>query len=154
MDKNSKIKESPLFWPAKLKGSTLLVLDETLIPQKLSYIKVKTKSQAIKVIKQMKTRAFGQFLVVLNTFLLVLNTNKKASAKVLLEKIKTTAKNLNNSRPTFPFSEVTSVIIGWAEPLWGSGSSTMHNSTKRYLNKRGSNRSIWMKSRSIQEYCP
>ena len=113
-----KTKESPLFWPANLKGSILFVLDETLIPQKLHYIKVKTAAQAINVIKQMKTRAFGQFLVVLNAFLLVLNTNKGASAKVLLAKIKTTAKNLNHSRPTFPFSEVTSVIVGWAETAY------------------------------------
>ena len=67
--KINKIKESPLFWPAKFKGSTLFVLDETLIPQKVHYIEVKNANQAIAVIRQMKTRAFGQFLVVLNTFL-------------------------------------------------------------------------------------
>ena len=115
MANKKTIKESPLFWPATLKGSTLKILDETLIPQKLHYIPVKTASQAINVIKQMKTRAFGQFLVVLNTFLLVINGSKKLSDKALLEKIKKTANDLNNSRPTFPFSEVTSIVINWAE---------------------------------------
>ena len=113
--KINKIKESPLFWPAKFKGSTLFVLDETLIPQKVHYIEVKNANQAIAVIRQMKTRAFGQFLVVLNTFLLVLNSSKGLSRKALLTKIKKTAKDLNNSRPTFPFSEVTSIVVGWAE---------------------------------------
>ena len=67
------MKESPLFWPAYIKGNTLFVLDETLLPTKIHYIKVKNTKQAVDVIRQMKTRAFGQFLVVLNTFLLELN---------------------------------------------------------------------------------
>jgi len=110
-----KVKESPLFWPVKIKRSSLWVLDETLIPQKVHYIKVKNAAQAISVIRQMKTRAFGQFLVVLNTFVLVLNSHKRLSNKALLVKLKKTAQDLNNSRPTFPFSEVTSIVVGWAE---------------------------------------
>lgn len=124
MVKNMKIKESPLFWPAKIVGKagscSLHVLDETLIPEKIHYIKVKSASQAIGVIRQMKTRAFGQFLVVLNTFLLVLSRNRGLSKKALLTKLKKTAKDLNNSRPTFPFSEVTSIVIGWAETAVGN----------------------------------
>src|SRR3989338_377371 len=79
-----EIKESPLFWPARLKGNTLLVLDETLIPRKLRYIKVKNTKQAVEVIRQMKTRAFGQFLVVMQTFLLEISNNKTASRVVRL----------------------------------------------------------------------
>ena len=112
------IKESPLFWPARLKGNTLLVLDETLIPQKLHYIKVKNTKQAVEVIRQMKTRAFGQFLVVMNTFLLEMNNAgtglKPVPADALLNKIQKTADALNKSRPTFPFAEVTSLVVGWA----------------------------------------
>ncbi|MGE0267611.1 MAG: S-methyl-5-thioribose-1-phosphate isomerase [Candidatus Omnitrophota bacterium] len=111
----NKIKESPLFWPAKLKGDTLKVLDETQIPVKVTYLDVKTTGDAVKVIRQMKTRAFGQFLVVLNTFLLELKTNTALSDKALLLKLKKTAERLNNSRPTFPFSEVTSIVIHWAK---------------------------------------
>lgn len=108
------IKESPLFWPAKLKGTTLKVLDETQIPTKVAYVDVKTTGDAVKVIRQMKTRAFGQFLVVLNTFLLELRGSQALSDKALLLKLKKTAERLNNSRPTFPFSEVTSIVIHWA----------------------------------------
>ena len=119
--KINKIKETPLFWPVKFKGSTLFVLDETLIPQKMHYIEVKNASQAITVIRQMKTRAFGQFLVVLNTFLLVINkagdslNPSLTLERKMLSRIKKTAKDLNNSRPTFPFSEVTSIVVEWAE---------------------------------------
>ena len=109
------IKESPLFWPARIKGETLFVLDETLIPERLRYIPVRNTTQAVNVIREMKTRAFGQFLVVLNTFLLELNPPPKLTPKKLLAKLEQTAQRLNNSRPTFPFSEVTSIITGWAK---------------------------------------
>lgn len=116
MSNENKIKESPLFWPVTLKKGTMEVLDETLVPKKLNYIKVKTVKGAVDVIRDMKTRAFGQFLVVLNTFLLELDnpSAKKLSQEKLLEKIQSIAKALNKSRPTFPFSEVTGIIVRWA----------------------------------------
>lgn len=104
------IKESPLFWPARIKGNVLWVLDETLIPQKLHYIEVKNTRQAVDVIRQMKTRAFGQFLVVMNTFLLEMNVGNAD-----LRFLQKTAAALNKSRPTFPFEEVTALVVGWAQ---------------------------------------
>jgi len=125
MKNNKKIKESPLFWPAKIKGGVLKVLDETLIPDKLQYIDVKNTREAVNVIRQMKTRAFGQFLVVLNTFLLEIDIvgAKHASpvdlkrtrhAVSLRKRLEKTAEALNKSRPTFPFAEVTFIIVEWA----------------------------------------
>ena len=60
------MEESPLFWPAYIKDKTLFVLDETLIPTKVKYIAIKNTKEAVNVIRQMKTRAFGQFLAVRN----------------------------------------------------------------------------------------
>lgn len=108
--------ESPLFWPAYLKKNVLYVLDETLVPEKLKYIPVKDARQAVAVIRSMKTRAFGQFLVVLNTFLLELNPKGD-----LLKHIKDVAGQLNNSRPTFPFAEVTGIITGVAQKASANG---------------------------------
>ncbi|MCK5581215.1 MAG: hypothetical protein KAJ18_08070 [Candidatus Omnitrophica bacterium] len=116
-----KIKESPLFWPAKLKKDTLEVLDETLIPKKLHYIKVKNTAAAVRVIREMKTRAFGQFLVVLSIFLLELDRNKGLSEEKLLAKIRDIAESLNKSRPTFPFAEVTGIVVRWAIMAIDSG---------------------------------
>jgi len=125
---NKKIKESPLFWPARLVGNglnrSLQVLDETLIPDKMHYIDVKNVREAVDVIQQMKTRAFGQFLVVLNAFLLEINNanvgegsklSRKVSLTFLRKRIEKTAEALNTSRPTFPFAEVTSIIVRWAK---------------------------------------
>ncbi len=117
------IKQSPLFWPARLRGDVLWVLDETLIPQKLRYIKVRDTRQAVMVIRQMKTRAFGQFLVVMQAFLLEIiafgrrreeKQEGRSSQKDLFNRIEKTAAALNKSRPTFPFEEVTGLVVGWA----------------------------------------
>jgi methylthioribose-1-phosphate isomerase len=107
---------SPLFWPAYIKEDVLYVLDETLVPSKIKYIPVKNVKGAVAVIRDMKTRAFGQFLVVLNTFLLEL----KAKGDLIghLEKV---AGQLNNSRPTFPFAEVTGIVVGAAKKASANG---------------------------------
>src|SRR5437868_12662939 len=106
--------ESPLFWPAHWQDKTLMVLDETLIPGKVKYIPVRRVSEAVDVIKTMKTRAFGQFLVVLNTFVLEMN-RIPSKTKVDLKTIQSIADALNNSRPTFPFAEVTGIIVAVAQ---------------------------------------
>lgn len=113
--------ESPLFWPAKFEGKALLVLDETLLPGKMCYVKVKNVAQAVKVIREMKTRAFGQFLVVLSAFLLVLASSKKANDQALVQELEAAALALNKSRPTFPFGEVTSMVVGWAKKFLAEG---------------------------------
>ena len=70
------MKESPLFWPIKLKAKTIYVLDETQLPQKLVYLKCKSVSDVVRAIKDMKTRAFGQVLIAFYTFLMVIEQNK------------------------------------------------------------------------------
>ena len=85
------MQESLLFWPAHFKSGTIYILDETSLPGRITYIKVKSVNQAVSAIRQMKTRAFGQFLVVLYSFLLVLEKNKGASAVVLLSKLQKAA---------------------------------------------------------------
>jgi methylthioribose-1-phosphate isomerase len=108
--------ESPLFWPAYIKENTLFVLDETLVPSKMKYIPVKNVKAAVTVIRDMKTRAFGQFLVVLNTFLLELNPKGD-----ILKHLGQVAHELNNSRPTFPFAEVTGIVVGAAQKAAAGG---------------------------------
>ena len=117
--------ESPLFWPAHIKGNVLHVLDETLVPAKIVYIPVRNVKEAVTVIRDMKTRAFGQFLVVLNTFLLELN--HKGDLLAHLEKV---AGQLNDSRPTFPFAEVTGLIVGVARKARTNGGDVRTAVTK------------------------
>lgn len=99
------MKFSPLFWPIQLKGNVIYILDETKLPQKLTYIKAKNYLQACAAIKQMKTRAVGQVLLVMYAFLLSKRQNKDL-AKV--------AKAINAARPTLPFKFLTDMVLGWA----------------------------------------
>jgi methylthioribose-1-phosphate isomerase len=117
--------ESPLFWPAYIKENTLFVLDETLVPSKMNYIPVKNVKEAVGVIRGMKTRAFGQFLVVLNAFLLELKPKGD-----LLKHLQDVAHQLNNSRPTFPFAEVTGIITGVAQKASANGADVSIAVTK------------------------
>lgn len=109
---------SPLFWPVELKNNTIYILDETLLPQKLSYLKAKNYQEACLAIKQMKTRAVGQVLLVFYTFLLAVRQNK--NKKDLLPLLNKIAQAINASRPTLPFKFLTDIVLGWArkeEPL-------------------------------------
>ena len=108
------MKESPLFWPIRLKDNTIFCLDETVLPGKLMYLKAKTPGQAIDLIKNMKTRAFGQVLMAYNIFLMVLRKNKGLRPERQIEILKKTIREINKSRPTFPFSFFGGMVLGWA----------------------------------------
>ncbi|MBN2830906.1 MAG: S-methyl-5-thioribose-1-phosphate isomerase [Candidatus Omnitrophica bacterium] len=99
---------SPLFWPIRLKGSTIYILDETRLPQKLAYIKARNYKQACKAIKDMKTRAAGQVLLVMYIFLQLLKQGKrKELARVAL--------TINKTRPTLSFKSLTDMVLGWSK---------------------------------------
>jgi methylthioribose-1-phosphate isomerase len=121
------MKESVLFWPVQFKDGKIFILDETRLPQKTAYIKVTDIKGAVAAIREMKTRAFGQFLVVLYSFLLIIEKNKGASATALMTKLNQAAEALNNSRPTFPFKEVTDIIMGWARQFHRTGQDLPQN---------------------------
>ena len=97
------MKFSPLFWPIQLKGNIIYILDETKLPQKAVYIKAKNYQQACKAIKEMKTRAVGQVLLVMYTFILSKRQNKNL-AKV--------AAAINATRPTLSFKFLTDMVLG------------------------------------------
>ncbi|MFA4854391.1 MAG: S-methyl-5-thioribose-1-phosphate isomerase [Candidatus Omnitrophota bacterium] len=97
------MKFSPLFWPIQLKGNTIHILDETQLPQKLTYIKAKNYQQACQAIKEMKTRAVGQVLLVMHAFILSKRQNKN------LVKV---AAAINATRPTLSFKFLTDMVLG------------------------------------------
>jgi methylthioribose-1-phosphate isomerase len=42
---------SPLFWPVHLKRNTIYVLDETQLPQKLAYLRVRNYWEKCRAVK-------------------------------------------------------------------------------------------------------
>jgi methylthioribose-1-phosphate isomerase len=105
------LKFSPLFWPIRLQANTIYILDETLLPHRLKYIKAKNYQAACKAIKEMKTRAVGQVLLVLYTFLLVIRQNKKKEK--LFPVLYKVAQCINSTRPTLSFKYLTDMVLGW-----------------------------------------
>lgn len=103
---------SPLFWPVQVRGKTLYVLDETLLPQKTSYIRIRNYKDACRVIRQMKTRAVGQILVVMYTFLIT--SQRHRGEKHIVPVLSKAALALNATRPTLPFKTLTDMVMGWA----------------------------------------
>ncbi|MCX5704866.1 MAG: S-methyl-5-thioribose-1-phosphate isomerase [Candidatus Omnitrophica bacterium] len=107
------MKFSPLFWPIQLKGKVIYILDETKLPHKLVYIKVRNYKQACLAIKEMKTRAVGQVILVFCIFLQVVQQTKdKKKLLVVLEKV---AKAINATRPTLSFKFLTTMVLNWAK---------------------------------------
>ena len=105
------MKFSPLFWPVELKRETISVLDQTELPQRLTYLKIKNYRDACQAIKSMKTRAIGQVLLVFYTFLLHVRNSR--DEKKLLSTLNRIAKNLNATRPTLPFKFLTDMVLAW-----------------------------------------
>lgn len=103
------MKLSPLFWPIELKQNAIFILDETLLPHRIKYLKVKDYKGAVKAIKEMKTRAVGQVLLVLYAFIL---ESRKDNTIAHLEKI---AEAFNTARPTLSFKILTDMVLGWAK---------------------------------------
>ena len=114
------MKESILFWPVYLKGEILYILDETKIPHNVAYIKVRNYREAIRAVVDMKTRAFGQFLTVCYAFVLEIKKAHKETKESQMKLSNGIARAFNQSRPTFPFEEVTSVVLGFANKVFQS----------------------------------
>jgi len=107
------MKLSPLFWPIQLKGNTIYILDETALPQKVVYLKANNYIAACKAIKEMKTRAVGQVILVFYIFLMVIRQQK--GKKDMLAVLKKVAKAINATRPTLSFKFLTDMVLGWAQ---------------------------------------
>ncbi|MBM3246616.1 MAG: hypothetical protein FJZ13_04740, partial [Candidatus Omnitrophica bacterium] len=104
------MKFSPLFWPVELKGKSIYVLDEALLPQKVKYLKINNYKQAVEVIKEMKARAVGQVLLVMYSFILLYRQNK--SRKDVGEILSRAADAFNTARPTLSFKFLTDIVLG------------------------------------------
>jgi methylthioribose-1-phosphate isomerase len=100
------MKYSPLFWPIQYKKGVIYILDEIALPHKLTYIRAVNYQQACKAIKEMKTRAVGQVILVFYAFLQAIQQKKD------LRKV---AAALNSPRPTLPFRYLTEMVLDWQQ---------------------------------------
>lgn len=108
---------SPLFVPVLWEGGRLKVLDETLLPWKTEYIPVEDVSEALRVVKEMKTRAFGQVLTFLYTAALVAQGYKEKNPEPLRERLVRLAEEFTQARPTFDFPGLARDFPAWFREL-------------------------------------
>ena len=101
----------PLAWPAKLHEDHFMLLDESRLPEAVTYIRIEDSDGAVAAIRAMQTRAFGQLLTVL--YSLILTARKAVSPATLKDEIDTTCEALNASRPTFAFQQYTDRVRAW-----------------------------------------
>ncbi|PIQ89203.1 MAG: hypothetical protein COV72_04170 [Candidatus Omnitrophica bacterium CG11_big_fil_rev_8_21_14_0_20_42_13] len=100
------MKESPLFNPVLYKGGHITVLDETALPFKETRIKVKNLKTALSLLKEMKTRAFGQVLLFYYTLLLEARKNKINSPEKFSRLSTAITDKFSKARPTFAFGQL------------------------------------------------
>jgi len=108
-------KQSPLFQPILWDKGRFKILDETLLPWKSEYIEVSEIADALRAVKEMKTRAFGQVLTFFYSAALVARGADGRSGAALKERLSRLPDDFLAVRPTFDFKG----LAGYYEPLLG-----------------------------------
>lgn len=111
---------SPLFHPVIYKDSYLEVLDETRLPFKQEYILVRDLEGALSVLREMKTRAFGQVLLFYYYALLDVGLRKINNFTAFSKRLDLLTKKFSSCRPTFGFPQIASHLKGIAKQRRGS----------------------------------
>ena len=112
-----KAVQSPLFVPALWEKEHFKILDETLLPWKIEYITVNEVSEALRAVKEMKTRAFGQVLTFLYAAALVARGAKTQNSEPLRERLARLAEEFTEARPTFDFEGIAKYFDPWFQGL-------------------------------------
>jgi len=131
-------------WPilaksAWLEDETLVIVDETALPDKLVYIRANDYKDAVKAIKEMRTRAVGQVYTTYYAMLLTAMKNRQLPPKELLEVLKKAATEIGNARPTFPLAKMANSVYEYAEEAYKNGKdvvTAVENFVNRVLNER------------------
>jgi len=104
---------SPLFEPVLWDENGFRILDETLLPERIEYIRVTDLSGALRAVKEMRTRAFGQVLTFLYSGALLAERYRSDDALPLGEQIELMTEQFCAVRPTFDFKGLGSFFAPW-----------------------------------------
>jgi methylthioribose-1-phosphate isomerase len=110
-----------LAWPVKDEGDVFYILDETRLPEEKVYIRAGTYLDAARAISGMQTRAFGQVLTLFYAFLITARQNRGGKPEAMISLIRTAARALEHSRPTFAFKDLSGKVMVWAEQALTEG---------------------------------
>ncbi|MDP3947900.1 MAG: S-methyl-5-thioribose-1-phosphate isomerase [bacterium] len=120
--KKTRGKELPLPLlanPVFLKRGLIHILDETELPFKVKFIKVKDIEEGAWAIRTMKTRAFGQVLLFYYCMIVICQRLRKEGEENLRKALREAGQTLEKTRPTFPFKSFRETIFQWLEEIEG-----------------------------------
>jgi methylthioribose-1-phosphate isomerase len=112
-----KLVHSPLFEPVLWEEHGFKILDETLIPERIEYIRIDEVSQAIDAVREMKTRAFGQVLTFLYSGALLAREYHGDDAAPLRDQLMQMTQQFCGARPTFDFNGLGDFFSKWSAGL-------------------------------------
>jgi methylthioribose-1-phosphate isomerase len=115
-----KLVHSPLFEPVLWEGRGFKILDETLIPDRIEYLRIDQVSQAIEAVREMKTRAFGQVLAFLYSGALLAQEYHGDDPVSLQDQLVQMTEHFCAARPTFDFNILCGFFSKWIED-WAAG---------------------------------
>lgn len=120
-----KFVHSPLFEPVLWEGRGFKILDETLIPERIEYIRIDQVAQAIDAVKEMRTRAFGQVLTFLYSGAMVAREYRGDDPAPLRDQLMQMTRQFCAARPTFDFNGLDDFFSKWIAALpAGTGTGT------------------------------
>ena len=105
----------PLARASYIKGDIVYILDETQLPYKMVYLESRNYIDSYNAIKEMRTRAGGQTLTIVNTMVLELRKTKEKEPKEILSHLRMVAEKLGSARPTAPLMKIALKIYGLME---------------------------------------
>jgi len=109
--------QSPLFEPVLWRGAGFEILDEIQLPEKIEYLEVRDVSEALRAVREMKTRAFGQVLTFLYSGALLAQGHPNTNAVELHRRLAEMTEQFCNARPTFDFRGLGSFFEDWFTKL-------------------------------------
>src|SRR5882724_8466338 len=112
-----KLVHSPLFEPVLWEEHGFKILDETLIPERIEYIRIDEVSQAIDAVREMKTRAFGQVLTFLYSGALLAREYQGDDPAPLRGQLAQMTQRFCAARPTFDFNGLADFFSEWIAGL-------------------------------------
>ena len=108
-----KLVHSPLFEPVLWDGRGFKILDETLIPERIEYIRIDQVAQAIDAVREMKTRAFGQVLTFFYSGALLARDYRGNGPASLQDQLVQLNQQFSAARPTFDFNGLGDFFSKW-----------------------------------------
>jgi methylthioribose-1-phosphate isomerase len=112
-----KLAHSPLFEPVLWDGRGFKILDETLIPERIEYIRIDEVAQAIDAVREMKTRAFGQVLTFLYSGAVLAEEYDGQEPAPLQHRLAQMTQQFCAARPTFDFNGLGGFFFKWMAAL-------------------------------------